>query len=347
MTCCTLSYLVFMMCIPVAWAECSDATGTLAGHYLDGNSQCAICPAGNSCPSGTFAKTECPPGTMQPLSGQTYCIDCMVNSFSSTVASTTCTACTNGSGTGVRSNNCSVSCDSDHFKVGNYCEKLEICDFEIQYATYGDDGQRSCNPISACNVTKISKSCSIEGVRMCNFRDSYITVRATATSDQSCRKHEQCQKSEYMYSAYLTGHDGIVIKNQICREYTTCVAGQFHIFNGREKEDRNNVCGTHTECELGVEYQYTAPDLYNDRVCALMTRCDSTSQYIHRRGSPYNDTVCAERTICGASSFQSVMVNDSTSIDINCTEATCQNYSTCTAGQWIFFVLLLRCLVQI
>jgi hypothetical protein len=181
---------------------------------------------------------------------------------------------------------------------------------------------------------------------MCNFRDSYITVRATATSDQSCRKHEQCQKSEYMYSEYLTGHDGVVIKHQTCREYTTCVAGQFHIVNGREQEDRNNVCGTHTECEFGVEYQFTAPCLYNDRVCALMTRCDSTSQYTHRMGGPYNDTVCAKRTVCSASSFQSVMVSDSTSIDINGTDATCQNYSTCTAGQWIF-VLLLRCVVQI
>jgi hypothetical protein len=88
-----------------------------------------------------------------------------------------------------------------------------------------------------------------------------------------------------------------------------------------------------------TEYEVTPPTTQNDRVCAPLTYCDPTKQYVHRKGNASKDNVCAELSLCAATSFQSKAANNSIDPDVNGTDAQCQNYSTCQAGESIFEAL--------
>jgi hypothetical protein len=329
-----VTMLCLMIYIPVVLGECSDGTGTEPGYYTTPSGTCEVCPIGWKCPSGTTKKIICAAGTVQPIAKQTTCIECRTNTYSTLPGQSQCTSCPSGWITGVGSTNCSMTCNSSNYKDGTECKQMTVCDLGTQYYQYLVSGNRKCQSVTFCDTAQLSvMPCSKEGVvRQCKFRKNYIAVQHTDTSDVSCKSYTQCENYQYMYSEHLTDHSGIVIRNQTCRDYTTCLAGQYHIVNGRTKEDRDNICDTYTECALGVQYEVIAPDIYHDRVCASLTVCDPISQYIQRRGGPYNDTVCAERTVCSASSFRSRLVTDSASIDINGTDAECQNYTTCTAG---------------
>ena len=326
-----VTYLIIS--IPDVFGECSDDTVTAAGYYQNASGKCEVCPIGWKCPSGTSTKTICAAGTVQPMVKQTYCIECSINTYNTQVGQSQCTNCPSRWATGVGSDNCNMTCNSDSYLTDGQCLPMEMCDLTTQHYEYLTSGNRVCRNITYCDTQRIPKTtCSKQGKRVCQFRQNYITVRATETSDRTCTPYSQCEVNEYMYGEYVTDHVGVVIRNQTCRKFTSCGEGRYHIINGTTREDRDNVCGMFTVCNIEIEYQVSAPDLYNDRVCAAMTICDPVRQYIHRKGGAYSDNVCGERTRCSESAFELTSFIDSTSVDTIGTDTQCQNYSTCALG---------------
>jgi hypothetical protein len=93
------------------YCEGSDETGTLGataalpcvkGTFsnetgLTSAGQCAVCPAGSACATGSTQPTACLPGTYAAKEGQATCVLCDAGKFASVSNSTACEDCTQGS----------------------------------------------------------------------------------------------------------------------------------------------------------------------------------------------------------------------------------------------------------
>jgi hypothetical protein len=320
-----------------------------SGVYRNNIGACVICPAGHGCPSDNETMIECKVGEFQNKIGSESCDECPGDYYSDSVQSITCKPCENNFTTTQGSSNCSVTCAEGYFHKWdqlidgpnpNVCTKQTVCDHRKQFYTETSPEQnRTCVNLTACDTTLHNlEYCSIDGKsRKCRFRTNYIPTRHTLIKDHECHPWLRCSNNTYMYQQRRTDSSGVMVtdEDQICKPYVICDnATEYMLKNGRDSEDRNNVCMPFTNC-TSLEFERFPVSLTTDRVCEPLTICNNETQYVQHATDGYRDNICLDITTCPVGSFRTVHATNSLDALVNGTDVECQNHATCVLGQGI------------
>jgi hypothetical protein len=328
-----------------------------AGFFYDVSSavaKCSPCPPGYFCAAGTAAMQACSPGTFQPLAQKETCLDCPKDTECPSPGMDEYLDCPEGHTSPAGSASCSSSCDYASFYArdpGGCIPRTRLCNFDAEYQVWDAANftrEYDCRPLTRCDTQRFEDAVSPilgspPGVEKFRPLREYIATYHTRFSDRSCWAWAPCGEDDYALQLPVDDGQGFLLRPLACRPLSGPAPGrtQYKLVDGSSTRDRDNVWVDCTRCTASAEYEALPCTADHDAVCRAFTVCDPVLQYVQRLGDALHDTVCARRTRCSAYTQRGMYelrpAIDSTSFDVNGTDAVCSLYSKCPAGSFASF----------